>query len=105
MLKKIIILSSLIATSLFAQEASQEQLNNIYQEAILFVVIFGLMGLVSYIYSSRHAKQYVPKGLTQEEIEERAFRENRVQKLSKLFDEKVLLEDEFLILKQHYIVN
>ena len=56
---KITIFILLTVTFLNAQAATDEQLNSIYAEAILFVAVFGVMGIVSFIYSRRHAKAYV----------------------------------------------
>ena len=102
MIKKIIILLFFSSTLLFAQEASQEQLNDIYKEAVLFVAIFGIMGLVSYIYSSRHAKEYVPKGPSKEELAAEAFKVKRKKELLSLLDGKKLTENEFEVLIQYY---
>ena len=101
-MKKITLLFLLSSTLLFSSDASQEDLNAIYQEALLFVAVFGVMGIISFIYSSKHAKAYIPKGLTAEELEIKAFNESRVQELSKLLDEKRVTKEEFNILNQHY---
>ncbi len=106
-MKKIILFTLLNAVSLLAQEASSEQLNDIYTEAILFVVIFGAMGIISFIYSSRHAKEYVPSKeelqRIQKEKEERAIRDSRMDSLSLLLKKNLLTQEEFAILRHHYV--
>ena len=99
---KYFLLLFLFTNLLFAQEATQEQLNSIYQEALLFIAVFGVMGILSYIYSTRHAKEYVPKEPTQEEIDAKAFRERRVKELAELLEKNVVTKTEYEILHQHY---
>ena len=101
-MQKITFLFFIFVSSLTAQDASQEQLNSIYQEALLFVAIFGVMGIVSYIYSSKHAKEYVPKEPTQEELDVKAFKESRVKDLSNPLAKNPLTKAEFELLSQHY---
>jgi hypothetical protein len=102
MITKFFMVLLFLATSLFAQEASQEQLNSIYREALLFVAIFGVMGIVSYIYSTKHAKEYIPKEPTQEEILAKTLKEDRILKLKKLFADGILQENELATLLVYY---
>ena len=99
---KIIFILLLCSTALFSTEVSQAQLNDIYKEAVLFIAVFGLMGIVSYLYSSRHAKAYTPQEPSPEEILVQKFKDSRVKELSKLLDEKRLTEGEFDMLKAFY---
>ena len=101
-MQKIIIIFFTLFTSLLAQGIAQKELNSIYKEATLFIAIFGVMGIISYIYSSKHAKEYVPKEPTQEELDLKAFKENRIKELSNLLEEKLLTKEEFEILSEHY---
>ena len=88
----------LFISSLFAQDATQEQLNDICQEAILFIAIFGVMGIISYTYSSRHAKEYKPTQTPEEE----KVPFSRTDELYEMLKTKHLREEEFDILKAHY---
>ena len=98
-------LSILTITSLSAQEANPEELNAIYLEAVLFIAVFGVMGIVSYIYSSRHAAQYTKDqakkvALNKTRVADQAEkREERLSELSKLLKDGVIKEDEFKILR------
>ena len=65
-----------LVTFLNAQAATEEQLNSIYKEATLFVIVFGVMGVISFVYSRRHAKEYKPKKnrpLTWEAVEVNSY--------------------------------
>ncbi len=104
MLKQLLF-SLLPFISLHAKEVDPQQMNAIYTEAIWFVVVFGVMGIISYIYSSRHAKQYtydqadkvaLDKLLASEQVKQR---EERLDELSKLVDDGLLSEEEFQILR------
>ena len=105
-MKNIILFTLLTTVSLLAQDASDEQLQSIYTEAILFVAIFGAMGIISFIYSSRHAKAYAPSDEELKRIqkgkEEKTIRESRIEKLSLMRDAKALTQEEFAILESHY---
>ena len=105
-MKNIILFTLLTTVSLLAQDASDEQLQSIYTEAILFVAIFGAMGIISFIYSSRHAKAYVPSQEELERIEQvrekKRLKEIRVSELSNLLQNETLTQEEFTILESHY---
>ena len=104
-MQKWLLLPFMTFTALLAKEVAPEELTAIYTEAIWFVVVFGVMGIVSYIYSSRHAKQYtedqadkvaLDKLLASKEVQQR---DERLLELSKLVDDGVLKEEEFRILR------
>ena len=104
---KWLLLPLLTLTSLSAEEVDSEQLNAIYTEAIWFVVIFGAMGIISFIYSNRHAKQYTQKqadtiaqnkSLAAEQVKQR---ENRLDELAKLVKDGLLTEKELRILRTY----
>ena len=103
---KLTIFFLLTTLSLFAQAATEDELQGIYTEALLFVGIFGAMGVISYIYSSRHAKSYTLSEDEKQRIEnkkrERVKREKRVEELSKMLQENLIREEEFSLLKHHY---
>lgn len=102
---KWLLLPLLTSTLLCAEEVNPEQLNAIYTEAIWFVVIFGTMGIISFIYSSRHAKQYTKDqadNITQKKalsVELTKQRNERINALSELVKDGLLTEEEFLILR------
>jgi len=99
---KITLILLVCTTALFSTEVSQAQLNDIYKEAVLFITVFGIMGIVSYLYSSRHAKAYTPKEPSKEELLMQKLKATRVKELSTLLDEKRLTEGEFDMLKAFY---
>ena len=104
-MQKWLSLSLITLTSLGAEEVDPERLSAIYTEAIWFVVVFGTMAIISYIYSSRHAKQYTQKqapDVAQKKVlaaEVVKQREERLDELSKLVKDGLLKEDEFQILR------
>lgn len=106
-MQKWLLLSLLTLTSLSAEEVDPENLNAIYTEAIFFLIVFGVMGIVSYIYSNRHAKQYTKDQagkVVQEktlEAEKTKKREKRLAALSKLVEEGILKDEEFQILRRN----
>ena len=67
---KLLTISLILLSSLYAGSPTQSEQNSIYMEAILFVTVFGVMGIVSYIYSKKHAKEYKPP--KKEVIEEKS---------------------------------
>ena len=96
---KFIIYTLLLNTILSAVEVTQSQQNGIYMEAVLFVGIFGTMGLVSYIYSSRHAKEYKPKKVERKETQYDA----RIEELLEMQKNNLLSEKEFELLSNYYL--
>jgi len=91
--------------ALQAKEVAPEELTAIYTEAIWFVVVFGVMGIVSYIYSSRHAKQYTKdqaENISEKKalsIERTKEKEKRINELSELHKDGLLTQEEFFILR------
>jgi len=104
-MQKWLLLLLLTLASLNAEEATSEQLNAIYTEAIWFVVVFGTMGIVSYIYSSRHAKQYTEKeasNVAQKKAratEQKSLKEKRIEELTELHNDGLLTQEELKILR------
>lgn len=99
MLKLTFVLLS-IFTSLFAQEATEAQMSDIYSEALMFVAIFGSMGVISYIVSKRHAKEYHKETAPQRELK-KSMRQKRLEELYELYEKKTLTLQEFQILEEH----
>lgn len=103
---KLITFTLLTITSLYAQATTQDDLNNIYKEALMFLGIFGAMGIISYIYSSKHAKEYQPTQdeleKIQQEKEEQNKKEVRIVQLSEMLDKELLTQEEFTALKLLY---
>ncbi|MCK9490927.1 MAG: hypothetical protein M0Q24_02460 [Sulfurimonas sp.] len=100
-MKILISIFIILFSSLYANTVSQDELNSIYIEAILFVTVFGIMGIVSYIYSSRHARAYKPK---KEKIPEDRVKADRVDELRELFQKEFITKVEFELLKEHYLL-
>ena len=104
---KLLLLSLLTITSLKAEGIDPEELNAIYTEAIWFVIVFGTMAIISFIYSSRHAKKYTQKqagDVAQKKVlaaERTKQREERLNALSKLLKDGLLKEEEFEILRKN----
>ncbi len=98
---KFILPTLLSFTPIFAAEATQSELNSIYTEAILFVAVFGTMGVISYIYSSRHAKAYVAPVVKIKKKTEQELKDERIAELLHLFKKEVLTQEEFDVLKEH----
>ena len=86
----------ILLLSLYGDEVSQEELNSIYIEAVLFVSVFGIMGIISYIYSSRHAQAYKPK---KEEIKQEIVKADRIEELRDLLQKELITKKEFELLK------
>lgn len=99
MLKLILLLLS-IFTSLYANQASEQEMNEIYLEALMFVGIFGTMGIISYIVSKRHAKEYHKETAPQRELK-KSMRQKRVEELYELYEKKTLTLQEFKILEEY----
>jgi len=105
-MKKTILFILLNVVSLYASQTTQDEMDGIYMEAVLFVGVFGTMGIISYIYSSRHAKVYSSseeeKKRKKDEKEEKLHKTERVASLTKLFEDELLTPQEFAILTKHY---
>ena len=90
---------------LVAREANEKELESIYNEAILFVVVFSIMSVVSIIISKRQAKKYTKESSLEEksdniENEIISKNENRLIDLRKLVNKGLLKKEEFEILKR-----
>ncbi len=97
---KFILPTLLSFTPLFAEQATQSELNSIYTEAILFVAVFGIMGIISYIYSSRHAKSYVAPVVKVKKKTIQELKDERIAELLHLFKKEVLTQEEYDVLKE-----
>jgi len=101
---KLIIFTIILNTSLFAKVVSQDVENSIMIEAILFVGIFGTMGIISYIYSNRHAKAYKPKKApVLKEVLEETANKNRISELSEMLKNGILTQEEFELLSNYHL--
>ncbi len=106
-MKKTILFLLLNVVSLYAAQATQNEMQSIYMEALLFIGVCGTMGIISYIYSNKHAKTYKnskeEKKRKEDNVKEDAHKIERVEALSKMFKEGAILPEEFAILKKHYV--
>ncbi len=101
---KFIIYTLFLNTLLSAAEVTQSQQNSILMEAVLFVGIFGTMGIISYIYSSRHAKAYKPKKIpVVEAVAQERASINRISELSEMFKNGILTKEEFELLNNYHL--
>ena len=98
---KLLTISLILLSSLYAGSPTQSEQNSIYMEAILFVTVFGVMGIVSYIYSKKHAKEYKPP--KKEVIEEKSPYADRVAELSEMVKKNLLSKKEFELLNKYYL--
>ncbi len=105
----------LILSSLNAEGIDPDELNSIYIEAALFVTVFGLMSVASFIISRKHAKQNALKDLQKKKSQEEAKKNsqassvkhindaagetNRVKELSKMLKDGLITDEEFQALK------
>ncbi len=103
--------------SLHAEPIEPEALNDIYVEAVLFVTVFAVMSIISFIISRRHAREYVEAKTSLEEdsfapVDEKKETEyvdmeddkrQRLDELAKMLKEGMLSEAEFTLLKQGLI--
>lgn len=105
----------LIFTSLHAEGIDPEELDSIYIEAALFVTVFGLMSVASFIISKKHAKQNALKDLQKKKLQKEAKKNsqmssirhtddatgetNRVKELSKMLKDGLITDEEFQTLK------
>ena len=95
---KLMIFTILFQTLLFAKEVSQSEQNSVMIEAILFVGIFGTMGILSYIYSNKHAKAYKKKDVEIESPKQERIEVDRITELSKMLENGSLTQEEFELL-------
>jgi len=103
---KLILFILSLKTFLFATAVTQSQQQSILMEAALFVSVFGIMGIISYIYSNRHAKAYKPKKVSvEEEVIEKIINIDRVSELSEMLKKGMLTKKEFELLNNYYLQN
>ena len=120
---KLLFLPLWALTSLQAKGIDPDDMSEIYTEAILFVAVFGLLSIISFIVSRKHAKQYAEKGISSKQDEPEAPKEttetipadhaetaetaeNEVDKLielSKMLKEGLITEEEFQLFKKKLI--
>jgi hypothetical protein len=98
---KLISLILLISSSLLAVAPTQSEEKSIYIEGILFLVVFGTMGVISYIYSNKHAQEYKKK--EPQNKEETSPYAERIAKLLEMKNDNLLSEKEFEILSDYYL--
>jgi len=96
---KLILFTLFFNTLLSAADVTQSQQYSILMEALLFVGIFGTMGIISYIYSSRHAREYKPK-IVEKKV---SPYDARVAELFEMKKNNVLSEKEFELLSDFYL--
>ena len=101
---KLVIYILLFNTILSAGEVTQSQQNSILMEAALFIGIFGTMGIISYIYSSRHAKAYVKPEVSATVLEQ-ISKEDRIFELLGMFNNGILTQEEYKLLHNYYRQN
>jgi len=84
----------------------EETLNSIYIEAALFVLVILIMSIISYVISSKHAKEYAIKNQknidAKREAEAEAInaKELRVKELQKMLDDKMITDEEFKMMRK-----
>ncbi|MBU1657480.1 hypothetical protein KKG72_00295 [bacterium] len=86
--------------------ASEDYLESIYVEASLFAAVIIFMSVISYVISSRHAKEYTKNN--QAKMDDALLKnkesvdneKKRVEVLSKMLEDGLLEEDEFKLLKK-----
>lgn len=100
---KLIISTLLLKTILFARVVSESEQNGVMIEGVLFVIVFGTMGIISYIYSSRHAKAYKKPEVVVKKIVVDATVLDRISELSKMLENGNLTEKEFELLKNYHL--
>ncbi|MEA3369790.1 MAG: hypothetical protein U9Q40_00450 [Campylobacterota bacterium] len=102
-MNKFLLLITLFGSALLSKEISASVENSIMIEAIMFVAVFGGMGVISYIYSSRHAKAYKKPESVAEVVTEEMIKANRIAELRQLLKNKVLSEEEFELLNNYHL--
>ena len=100
---KLIISTLLLKTILFARVVSESEQNGVMVEGVLFVIVFGTMGIISYIYSSRHAKAYKKPEVVDKKVAVDAAVLDRISELSKMLENGSLTEKEFELLKNYHL--
>ena len=104
-MKKFLYSIVLLNTYLLA-DIPQEALGDIYIEAGFFVLVGVVMSVVSYRISTRHAKEYAVKNkakiaaVKEAKKDEVKSKENRVEELQKMLDNKMITDDEFRMMKK-----
>jgi len=94
----------------------EEALGSIYTEALWFIGVITVMGIISFVVSSRNAKRYeaemalkqvqLKKKETEKEAEiEKPLFLSRITELEELRDKGLLKNSEFSILKRHLIAK
>ncbi|WP_321778772.1 hypothetical protein [Sulfurimonas sp.] len=92
-------------------------LEGIYNEAILFVIVFTTMSIISWFWSRRNAKKYeidnpleqrraAKKAVQEKEIriistKGKEFKDRRQKELLNMFRDDILYKDEFELLKKN----
>ncbi len=90
-----------------ATNLGNEELSDIFLEGLLFIAVFAVMSIISFIVSKKQAKKYLQKNLTSQLREKKTLQtssvndiDNRITELSKLVDDGLLTEEEYQMLKQ-----
>ncbi|WP_373036124.1 hypothetical protein [Sulfurimonas sp.] len=106
----------------YAEGIDPNALDSIYNEAILYLTIFSIMSIVSYVISKRNAKKYEQEhslkdrkaANKKEELEDfylsTMTKENedkiaKLKELSKLLKDGIITKEEFDILKESLNIN
>jgi len=100
---KFVAILMLVITHLNAQGISPEQLSSIYKEAVLFVIVFGTMGILSYIISKKNADKYAkehPKKQKKDIKKEENYNVDKLLQLSDLLEKGMVSKEEFLHFKK-----
>ena len=101
---KLVTFTLLFNAILSAIDVTQSQQNNILVEAALFVGVFGTMGIISYIYSSRHAKAYKNTEVVAT-VSEQMSKEDRIFELLGMLNNGILTQEEYKLLHNYYRQN
>ena len=107
------VLSLFLINNVTAKGISDEALGPIYTEALWFVGVFAVMGVISFVISGRNARKHeaallvkreqqaaaVVAVVPEEEAEDKESEVDRLLELSKLHKEGLLSKDEFMAFK------
>ena len=107
------VLSLFLINNVTAKGISDEALGPIYTEALWFVGVFAVMGVISFVISGRNARKHeaallakreqqaaeVVTVVPEEEAEDKESEVDRLLELSKLHKEGLLSKDEFMAFK------